>query len=165
MECAYFGVPTVALYKTSWSTYQIGRRIVRYEPDGGITIICDNFEGKRFNSPNDLAIDQQGRIWFTDPRYGPRDTMEMRESDGALVEGVYRIDLDNKVSPSEFAAALRRLAGQLAPSGEITFADLVRPLNRNDEKGPPGPGFNLGTLTPRASGPPPGGHPNFGGER
>jgi lipid-A-disaccharide synthase len=29
MECAYFGVPTVALYKTSWSTYQIARRIVR----------------------------------------------------------------------------------------------------------------------------------------
>ncbi len=29
VECAYFGVPTVALYQTSWSTYQIGRRIVR----------------------------------------------------------------------------------------------------------------------------------------
>ena len=28
MECAYFGVPTVAMYKTSWSTYQIGRRII-----------------------------------------------------------------------------------------------------------------------------------------
>jgi len=29
MECAWFGVPTVAFYKTSWSTYQIGRRIVQ----------------------------------------------------------------------------------------------------------------------------------------
>jgi lipid-A-disaccharide synthase len=29
MECAFFGVPTVTLYKTSWSTYQIGKRIVR----------------------------------------------------------------------------------------------------------------------------------------
>jgi lipid-A-disaccharide synthase len=29
MECAYFGVPTVALYKTSWSTYQIGKRLVQ----------------------------------------------------------------------------------------------------------------------------------------
>jgi lipid-A-disaccharide synthase len=28
-ECAYFGVPTVALYKTSWSTYQVARRIVK----------------------------------------------------------------------------------------------------------------------------------------
>lgn len=47
-----------------------GRRIVRYEPDGSTTVICDRFEGRRFNSPNDLAIDLQGRIWFTDPRYG-----------------------------------------------------------------------------------------------
>jgi lipid-A-disaccharide synthase len=29
MECAYFRVPTVALYKTSWSTYQVGRRIIQ----------------------------------------------------------------------------------------------------------------------------------------
>jgi lipid-A-disaccharide synthase len=29
MECAYFGVPTIAIYKTSWSTYQIGKRIVK----------------------------------------------------------------------------------------------------------------------------------------
>jgi lipid-A-disaccharide synthase len=29
MECAYFGVPTIALYKTSWSTFQIGRRIIQ----------------------------------------------------------------------------------------------------------------------------------------
>jgi lipid-A-disaccharide synthase len=29
MECAYFGVPTIAMYKTSWSTYQIGKRIIQ----------------------------------------------------------------------------------------------------------------------------------------
>ena len=33
-------------------------------------MICDRFEGKRLNSPNDLAIDKLGRIWFSDPRYG-----------------------------------------------------------------------------------------------
>ncbi|MBX7167773.1 MAG: SMP-30/gluconolactonase/LRE family protein [Pirellulales bacterium] len=31
--------------------------------------LADQFDGKRFNSPNDLAIDQQGRVYFTDPRY------------------------------------------------------------------------------------------------
>ena len=37
--------------------------------------LVDRFEGKRLNSPNDLALDRQGRIWFTDPRYGrPRRT-------------------------------------------------------------------------------------------
>lgn len=41
------------------------------------------FEGKKFNSPNDLAIDESGNIYFTDPRYGNRDSMEME------IEGVY----------------------------------------------------------------------------
>ena len=31
MECAYFGVPTVALYRTAWLTYQIGRRVVKVD--------------------------------------------------------------------------------------------------------------------------------------
>ncbi|MEM7133259.1 MAG: SMP-30/gluconolactonase/LRE family protein [Chloroflexota bacterium] len=69
-----------------------GRRMVCYNPiagdaSTGITVICDNFEGKRLNSPNDLAIDSQGRIWFTDPRYGDfRDDMELDH------ESVYRLD-------------------------------------------------------------------------
>ena len=55
-----------------------GRRIVRYEPDDTLTVICDNYEGKKFNSPNDLAVDERGRIWFTDPRYGDnRNDMEL----------------------------------------------------------------------------------------
>ena len=29
MECAYFGVPTVVIYRTSWSTYVLGRRFIR----------------------------------------------------------------------------------------------------------------------------------------
>jgi gluconolactonase len=65
-----------------------GRRIVRYEPDGSTTVICDRFNGKRLNSPNDLAIDNQGRIWFTDPRYGDyREDIELDR------ESVYRLDL------------------------------------------------------------------------
>jgi gluconolactonase len=55
-----------------------GRRMVRYDPDGSVTVITDRFEGKRYNSPNDLAFDSQGRMWFTDPRYGDiRDDMEL----------------------------------------------------------------------------------------
>lgn len=76
-----------------------GRRIVRYEPDGDVTVICDHYlapeggagaqakVGKKFNSPNDLAIDNQGRIWFTDPRYGDdRSDMELDH------ESVFRAD-------------------------------------------------------------------------
>ncbi|MDE0462548.1 MAG: SMP-30/gluconolactonase/LRE family protein, partial [Caldilineaceae bacterium] len=64
-----------------------GRRMVRY-PEGAATIeLCAQFDGRRFNSPNDLAIDSKGRIWFTDPRYGDfRDDMELDH------ESIYRLD-------------------------------------------------------------------------
>ena len=45
------------------------RRVVRYESDGSVTVLADSFEGKRFNIPNDLALDPAGRVWFTDPFY------------------------------------------------------------------------------------------------
>ncbi len=45
------------------------RRVVAYKKDNSIEILIDSFEGKSFNIPNDLAIDQNGNIWFTDPFY------------------------------------------------------------------------------------------------
>lgn len=47
-----------------------GRNIVRTERDGKATVLADRFEGKRFNSPNDLALHPDGSLWFTDPTYG-----------------------------------------------------------------------------------------------
>ena len=46
-----------------------GRRVCRYEVNGETTVVLDSFEGRRLNSPNDLAFDGEGRLWFTDPRY------------------------------------------------------------------------------------------------
>tara|TARA_Y100001960_G_scaffold56425_1_gene58086 strand:- start:127 stop:1035 length:909 start_codon:yes stop_codon:yes gene_type:complete len=64
-----------------------GRRMVRYEKDGWLTVICDQFEGQRFNSPNDLAFDPLGRMWFTDPRYGEKtDDLQLDH------QSVYRAD-------------------------------------------------------------------------
>jgi gluconolactonase len=74
------------------------RRVTRTEPDGAVTLLADNYRGKRFNSPNDLTIDSKGRIYFTDPRYGSRDDMEIRDDRAELVEGVYRIDGIGEVS-------------------------------------------------------------------
>jgi len=45
------------------------RRVVRYEADGSVTILADSFEGKRLNIPNDIVVDPQGSVWFTDPFY------------------------------------------------------------------------------------------------
>jgi gluconolactonase len=46
------------------------RRIVRVEKDGKWTTLADRYEGKRFNSPNDLIYDRGGNLYFTDPPYG-----------------------------------------------------------------------------------------------
>jgi gluconolactonase len=74
------------------------RRVTRVESDGRLTVLTERYDGKRFNQPNDLAIDSRGRLYFSDPCYGARDGMELVDSDGRKVEGVYRIDLDEHVS-------------------------------------------------------------------
>ena len=73
------------------------RRVIRIEKDKSITVLADQYEGMKFNSPNDGAVDSKGRIYFTDPRYGVRTTMEMKDASGRLIEGVYRIDGPGKV--------------------------------------------------------------------
>ena len=47
------------------------------EKDGTVRTLADRYDGKRFNSPNDLAIDGQGRVYFTDPRYVGGESREL----------------------------------------------------------------------------------------
>jgi gluconolactonase len=47
-----------------------GRNVIVTNAGGKITVLADKFDGKKFNSPNDLAIRADGSIWFTDPSYG-----------------------------------------------------------------------------------------------
>jgi gluconolactonase len=74
------------------------RKVLRLAPDGHVEILADRYEGKAFNSPNDLVVDSKGRIYFSDPRYGKRDTMEILDDEGRPVEGVYRIDPDGRIT-------------------------------------------------------------------
>jgi gluconolactonase len=46
------------------------RRVIRVEPRGNITVLADQFEGKRLNSPNDLVYRSDGALYFTDPPFG-----------------------------------------------------------------------------------------------
>ncbi|BAT20092.1 gluconolactonase [Asaia bogorensis NBRC 16594] len=48
------------------------RRVIRWEHDGRCTVLAESFNGKRLNSPNDIVVDHEGGIWFTDPPYGDR---------------------------------------------------------------------------------------------
>ena len=74
------------------------RRVTRLDKNGQLTVLADRFEGKRFNQPNDVTMDSKGRIYFSDPRYGDRTGMELLDKNGKPVEGVYRIDLDGRVT-------------------------------------------------------------------
>jgi gluconolactonase len=66
--------------------------ITKVAADGSTTVLADNFEGKRFNSPNDLIVKSDGTIWFTDPDFG-RDFFPSEIG----FNGVYRLDPQTKV--------------------------------------------------------------------
>ena len=69
-----------------------GRRVVRYEHSGTVTVIADRFEGRRLNSPNDIVVHPDGGIWFTDPIYGIAGNYEGFKAGPELKEAVYRVD-------------------------------------------------------------------------
>jgi gluconolactonase len=90
-----------------------GRRIVRIDNDG-VHAVADRFEGHRFNSPNDLAIDGLGRIWFSDPRYtDDRHTMELEH------ESVFRLD----PQPEESWTVRRMTFDTTRPNGLLIAPD------------------------------------------
>ena len=107
------------------------RRITRTDADGKLTVLTDRYDGKRYNTPNDLTVDSLGRIYFTDPRYGKRDDLEIRDDKGQAIEGVYRIDRDGKVT--------RIIGRELErPNGILVSPDdrhLFVADNNNDTKG------------------------------
>jgi len=86
------------------------RRVTRTEYDGTITVICDNYEGKRLNSPNDVVVKSDGSIWFTDPRFGILGNYEGAIGEPELPMNVYRVD-------GNTAAVTIVADGIIAPNG------------------------------------------------
>ena len=68
------------------------RRVIRTEHDGSTTVLCDHFQGKRLNSPNDVVVKSDGSIWFTDPTFGIQGFYEGDKAAAELPANVYRID-------------------------------------------------------------------------
>lgn len=69
------------------------RRVTRTEHDGTITVVADRFEGKRFNSPNDVVVKSDDSIWFTDPAYGIDSDYEGHKAESEIGRcNVYRVD-------------------------------------------------------------------------
>jgi gluconolactonase len=69
-----------------------GRRVTRTDmTTGKSTILAALFEGRPLNSPNDITIDEKGRIYFSDPRYLGHEPIEQP------VQAVYRVDVDGSL--------------------------------------------------------------------
>ncbi len=74
------------------------RRVTRTEHDGSITVLAAEFEGKRFNSPNDVVEHSDGSIWFTDPSYGIDSDYEGYRAESEIGAcHVYRVDPSGEV--------------------------------------------------------------------
>lgn len=103
------------------------RRVVRTDMQtGNIEVLTERYEGKRYNSPNDVVVDPAGRIWFTDPLYAPdRSIMEHEH------EAVYRIDTDNRVTRVITQPAIGRPNGlAVTPDGRTLYvidSNYIRP--------------------------------------
>lgn len=99
------------------------RRVTRTDTSGKITVLAETFEGKKFNSPNDVVPDGRGGLYFTDPVYGKRDDLELE------VEGVYYINAKGVIT--QVISDLTRPNGViLSPDGKTLFvadeaADLI----------------------------------------
>jgi gluconolactonase len=85
-------------------------RVVAISPDGkDVRVVADKYEGKSFNAPNDLVIDKQGGVYFTDPGFGAKPPLPQDKA------GVYYVAPDGKVT---------RLISDLAkPNGVILSPD------------------------------------------
>jgi len=71
------------------------RRLSRTEKDGRVVAIAERFEGRRLNSPNDVAVRSDGCVYFTDPPYGLPRQEEGRELG---FNGVYRLTPDGTLT-------------------------------------------------------------------
>ena len=69
------------------------RAIIRIDPEGHYKVLADRYEGKRFNSPNDVVIGPDGAIYFTDP------TLDLPKGQTQEIpfQGVYRLDAQGNV--------------------------------------------------------------------
>jgi gluconolactonase len=90
-------------------------KIASFDPQGKKTILAAEYNGKPFNSPNDLWVDPNGGVYFTDPRYGSRDNLPQ---DG---EHVYYLSADRK-NLVRVIADMTRPNGVLGtPDGKILY--------------------------------------------
>ena len=93
-------------------------RLESLDPHAQITVLADSYEGKQFNSPNDLVYKSDGSLYFTDPPYGLRTQKDNDPEKQLQANGVYRL-----------AKAFDQKSGQAPANGQLQLlvTDLTRP--------------------------------------
>ena len=105
--------------------------MIRIEKDGSETVLTEKYNDAPYNQPNDITVDNEGRIYFSDPKYGPYENLPQTDLDGKPVEGVYMIDTDGHVTIQIVHAVDR-------PNGVLVSKDqkyLWVAGNNNNNKG------------------------------
>jgi len=104
------------------------RRLTSTAPDGKVTVLADQYNGKKLNSPNDLWVDSKGGIYFTDPRYSDARWIWVEKDDPntSVADSLYKEEQDTRglyYLPSD-GKPLRRVAEDLInPNGVIGTSD------------------------------------------
>lgn len=106
-----------------------GRRVVRTDYDGSLTVLADAFEGRRLNSPNDLVVARDGAVWFTDPTFGIAGYYEGERAESELPQNVYRLDAET--------GALEVVAHAIAGPNGLCFAPDESRLYLVESRGEP----------------------------
>ncbi|SEA15299.1 SMP-30/gluconolactonase/LRE family protein [Variovorax sp. YR216] len=117
-----------------------GRCVSRVEHDGSRTVLASHFEGKRFNSPNDVVVKSDGSIWFSDPSYGIDSDYEGDAAPSEIGDRcVYRIDpqggsvarvADGFVQPNGLAFSPDERLLYVADTGATHVTDGPRHIRR-----------------------------------
>jgi len=116
------------------------RRIVRFEDDGSQTALAEKYNGKRFNSPNDLVCKSDGSIFFTDPDFN----IPFGQQKELSFQGIYRISptgdiqlLDSTFKKPNgicFSPDEKRLYVNESPTGDIYVWDVVNDTSVANKK-------------------------------
>ena len=97
------------------------RRVVRQEKNGELSVIADNYNYKKLNSPNDVAVSKSGNIWFTDPPYGILTNQEGHKSESEQ-DGNHLYRVDQKFNIKKIDAIFDKPNGlAFSPDGKILY--------------------------------------------
>lgn len=98
------------------------RRVTRTEHDGTITVLVEQYQGRRLNSPNDAVVAGDGAVWFTDARYGIDSDYEGHRAASELDECyLFRTDPDTGVCQIMADGFQRPTGLAFSPAGTVLY--------------------------------------------